>query len=82
MPNDINNISIFAGILHISYAPEFETVEDVRYKIKGREKDINYRIKKNGKETKYNPISNELHEQSAKREKTDSARDNSTDECN
>lgn len=81
MPNDINNISIFAGILHISYAPEYETVEDVRYKIKGRKEDINYRKKKNGEQTKYNSSSNELHEPSAKRAKNYPARDNSTDEC-
>lgn len=34
------------GILHVSYAPEYESVADVRDKLKSRARDIRYRLKK------------------------------------
>lgn len=33
------------GILHISYAPEYETLDDVRNKIELRKNEIKYRLK-------------------------------------
>lgn len=40
------SISIFIGILHVSYAPEYETVSDVREKLMSRKRDIRYNLNK------------------------------------
>lgn len=37
---------LLKGILHVSYAPEYESVADVRDKLKSRARDIRYRLKK------------------------------------
>lgn len=39
----------FKGILHVSYAPEYETVADLREKLKGRRRDVQYRLRLNKK---------------------------------
>lgn len=36
---------ILKGVLHVSYAPEYETVADLREKIKGRRHDVRYRLR-------------------------------------
>lgn len=38
--------SNFTGILHVSYAPEYETVADVREKIMSRKRDVRYGLNK------------------------------------
>lgn len=35
----------FVGILHISYAPEYENVTDVKNKILARQNDVQFRMK-------------------------------------
>lgn len=40
-----NNLNI-TGILHVSYAPEYETVADVREKIIARKRDVRYSLNK------------------------------------
>lgn len=37
----------YGGILHISYAPEYEALEELKTKLQQRANDINYRIKTN-----------------------------------
>lgn len=39
-------ISSFVGILHVSYATEYETVKDLRDKFAARRRDVQYRLKK------------------------------------
>lgn len=41
-----NLFSFFKGILHVSYAPENETVADVREKLKSRKQEVQYRLNK------------------------------------
>lgn len=41
--------NFYGGILHISYAPEKETVDDVRLKLKQRISEVKFRIKVNKK---------------------------------
>jgi len=36
----LDNKSFFGGILHVCYAPEFETVDDTREKLQERRKAI------------------------------------------
>ena len=38
--NKLDNSSFFGGILHVCYAPEFETVDDTREKLQQRRKII------------------------------------------
>lgn len=40
-----NNLNI-TGILHVSYAPEYETVADVREKFIARKRDVRYSLNK------------------------------------
>uniref|UniRef100_A0A1B0FQH0 RNA-binding protein 48 n=1 Tax=Glossina morsitans morsitans TaxID=37546 RepID=A0A1B0FQH0_GLOMM len=37
----------YGGILHISYAPEYEALEELKSKLQQRANEINYRIKTN-----------------------------------
>lgn len=41
---DHTNMLIALGILHISYAPEFESVEEVQEKFQQRRAEVQYRI--------------------------------------
>lgn len=47
--------NFFGGILHISYAPERETVDELRQKLQQRRKEVNYRIHHNRKQTLKRP---------------------------
>ncbi|XP_005188417.1 RNA-binding protein 48 [Musca domestica] len=42
----------YGGILHISYAPEYETVEELREKLNHRMAEVQYRLKVNDKQCK------------------------------
>lgn len=43
----LNNDDQFTvGILHISYAPEYETIADVRQKFAARKNDVTFRMAK------------------------------------
>ncbi|XP_031630076.1 RNA-binding protein 48 isoform X2 [Contarinia nasturtii] len=46
----IDRKNFYGGILHVSYAPEYETVSDVREKLKYRKQDVLYRLKQNTRE--------------------------------
>lgn len=39
--------NFYGGILHISYAPERETIDDLRQKLHQRRKEVNYRVQQN-----------------------------------
>jgi hypothetical protein len=41
--------SFYGGTLHISYAPEYETIDEIREKLRLREKQVIQRIKLNEK---------------------------------
>ena len=41
--------NFFGGILHVSYAPECETVEELKQKIQQRRAEVNFRNKVNNK---------------------------------
>lgn len=45
--------SFYGGILHVCYAPEYETVEDIRKKLQDRRSYVNRACKKSGKTIKY-----------------------------
>jgi hypothetical protein len=42
----MDDFSFFGGVLHVCYAPEYETVEDCRQKLLDRRKSIAARIRK------------------------------------
>ncbi|XP_075167141.1 RNA-binding protein 48 [Haematobia irritans] len=44
--------SFYGGILHISYAPEYETIEELRDKLNKRKTEVEYRMKTNEKQLK------------------------------
>lgn len=76
-------VDILLGVLHVSYAPEYETVEDVRSKIKGRKRDVHYRLKKLHEEESQNNSEidfSHFHEPYAKRAKPDFPHDKSAEE--
>lgn len=52
----------YGGILHISYAPEYETTEDLRQKLLQRKVEINYRQKVNEKVAKTMSTEAQLNE--------------------
>lgn len=39
--------NFYGGILHVSYAPEYETVDELRQKLTQRRKEVAYRIRLN-----------------------------------
>lgn len=43
----LDNKSFYGGILHVCYAPEYETVDDTREKLLQRNKDVLTRLKPN-----------------------------------
>ncbi|XP_055319308.1 RNA-binding protein 48 [Sitodiplosis mosellana] len=45
----VDRKNFYGGILHVSYAPEYETVADLREKLKGRKRDVQYRLRLNKK---------------------------------
>lgn len=53
------------GILHVSYAPEYETVADLREKLLSRKRDIRYNLNKqqatpsNAMQKRHRPSNNE-----------------------
>ncbi|XP_061396812.1 RNA-binding protein 48 [Musca vetustissima] len=42
----------YGGILHISYAPEYETMEELRAKLQHRMSEVKYRLRVNAKQHK------------------------------
>lgn len=38
---------LFSGILHISYAPEYEDIDEIREKFITRKSEVKYRTRKN-----------------------------------
>ena len=42
----IDRKNFYGGILHVSYAPEYETPADVREKLKSRKRDVQYSLNK------------------------------------
>lgn len=42
----LDNKSFYGGILHVCYAPEYETIEDTRAKLQHRLKDVRSRLQK------------------------------------
>ncbi|XP_011186319.2 RNA-binding protein 48 [Zeugodacus cucurbitae] len=52
----------YGGILHISYAPEYETTEELRQKLLQRKVEINYRQKVNEKVAKTMSTEAQLNE--------------------
>lgn len=42
--------NFYGGIIHISYAPEFEANDDIRRKFSQRKKEVQYRLKVNSKQ--------------------------------
>lgn len=40
---------LFSGILHISYAPEYESIDDIRKKFDQRRDEVKHRINLNKK---------------------------------
>lgn len=42
--------NFYGGIIHISYAPEFEANDDIRRKFSQRKKEVQYRLKMNSKQ--------------------------------
>jgi len=47
----IDKKNFYGGILHVSYAPEHETLDELRQKLQQRRKEVDYRIKINQKNT-------------------------------
>lgn len=43
----IDTKSFYGGVLHVCYAPEYETIEEIREKLEQRRKDVAFRLKKN-----------------------------------
>lgn len=42
----------YGGILHISYAPEYESIDELREKLNRRKTEVEYRLKVNAREEK------------------------------
>lgn len=49
----------YGGILHISYAPEYETAEELKEKILKRSQEVKYQLKRNDQYTKRNKDNND-----------------------
>ncbi|XP_013105057.1 RNA-binding protein 48 [Stomoxys calcitrans] len=45
--------SFYGGILHISYAAEYETIEELREKLELRRTEVDYRVRANAAQYKY-----------------------------
>ena len=45
----LDDQSFYGGVLHVCYAPEYETVQDTREKLQDRRKAIATRLRKLGK---------------------------------
>ncbi|OWF35364.1 uncharacterized protein LOC110443038 [Mizuhopecten yessoensis] len=60
----LDDWSFFSGILHVSYAPEYESVEETRQKLQDRRKSIAARIRKNEAEIGKSRGSNRMASQS------------------
>uniref|UniRef100_A0A6M2DMX2 RNA-binding protein 48 n=1 Tax=Xenopsylla cheopis TaxID=163159 RepID=A0A6M2DMX2_XENCH len=43
----LDNSSFYGGILHVCYAPEYETLEETRAKLLQRRKDVFFKVKSN-----------------------------------
>lgn len=59
----LDDSSFYGGILHVCYAPEFETLEETRAKLLQRRKDVFYKIRKDASEQfeePYNPNQNNI----------------------
>ncbi|XP_037050689.1 RNA-binding protein 48 [Bradysia coprophila] len=41
--------NFYGGILHVSYAPEYESIDDIRKKFKQRQEEVKFRMKINKK---------------------------------
>lgn len=58
--------SFYGGFLHITYAPELETIDQLRKKLLQRKNDVSYRLKKNNAEeintVVDKPVENEKNE--------------------
>ena len=45
----LDDYSFFGGVLHLCYAPEYETIVDTREKLQERRRIIASKLKRNGK---------------------------------
>ncbi|XP_060064632.1 RNA-binding protein 48-like [Ylistrum balloti] len=61
----LDDWSFFGGILHVCYAPEYESVEETRFKLQDRRKAIAARIRKNEAESGQPKVFNSTESQSA-----------------
>ncbi|KAG6439654.1 hypothetical protein O3G_MSEX000959 [Manduca sexta] len=46
----------YGGVLHVCYAPELETIEEVRTKLMQRKRDVYFRLKKNEHDNKIKEV--------------------------
>lgn len=51
--SDLSNFFFnLAGVLHVSYAPEYETVDDLKQKLAARKRDVKFRSRINRQNAK------------------------------
>ncbi|XP_037303046.1 RNA-binding protein 48 [Manduca sexta] len=48
--------NFYGGVLHVCYAPELETIEEVRTKLMQRKRDVYFRLKKNEHDNKIKEV--------------------------
>lgn len=44
---------LFTGILHVSYAPEYETIDDVQAKFQQRQSEVKFRMRLNKRKQQF-----------------------------
>lgn len=64
--------NFYGGVLHVSYAPECESVDDLRQKLQQRVREVQYRIRRNAADERQTKaeLANHCHQQQRQDEAT------------